>query len=685
VSEQPDFLAHTQALPFVLSLRAERDWKHAPQKSSGHKISPLVQGLWKILDKDGALTAADAREALGRELTEAAVLRALCELWQALRISPVFAEEGQPASWEMLRVRHREALTTASATGQVTALSLLVSMYLQSVYAASSDEIEIFLSPVASRSRVREAVRGLSATRQIHSLSMDAQTYHFLENGLPEFAELPAPAVTTTTPSTMGVEANGTAMERPPRPRPIPRKMQAIRPQPSDAAAMPAAAPIFGRPKHAIPPGGGPAMRPESQPEPRAASAARPASTGRPSTRPAWQQAAKPPARGARSTGKDQSARGDRTARPATGTRPSFPPKRTFSSPGGERRQTSGTAPERTAPGRDARPPTRPRPGGAPPDARRGARPDTRPGSRPSSRPGSRPSSRPGARPGGTWTGGAKKEAPKPWALPGRPSASNPRPPRANARGAGSFRPAQKRYDRPGTGGGAPRADVDRPRAPRGDRGPGNPDRARSSRPSSGPQSRPQRPPYVANRSAGAPVGPASSRPSTGFRPRSGKEAPGRPRFGDRKTGFDTPKRRFSPAPGGPGARGAQGARGPEAVRPQRPAAAPTRIQGPSADARQSRGPGYDRPRPGSYGKPGARAGAGSAAGRSPGRSPGRGPVRDPGRGPGKGDRAARPPFVPRSGPAKAGSAKFKPGTGRAPGKPASFRGRKPDRNQPAQ
>ena len=79
----------------------------------------------------------------------------------------------------MLRVRHREALETASTTSQVTALSLLVSMYLQSVYAASSEEIEIFLSPVASRSRVREAVRGLSATRQIQSLSMDAQTYYF--------------------------------------------------------------------------------------------------------------------------------------------------------------------------------------------------------------------------------------------------------------------------------------------------------------------------------------------------------------------------------------------------------------------------------------------------------------------------------------------------------------------------
>ena len=88
VSEQPDFLAHRQALPYVLCLRADADWKHAPQKSSGHKVSPLVLELWKALDKDGVLTAVEARETLGRELTEAAVLRGLCELWQALRDEP---------------------------------------------------------------------------------------------------------------------------------------------------------------------------------------------------------------------------------------------------------------------------------------------------------------------------------------------------------------------------------------------------------------------------------------------------------------------------------------------------------------------------------------------------------------------------------------------------------------------
>ena len=234
MSEQPDFLAHQQALPYVLCLRADSDWKHAPQKSSGHKVSPLVLELWKALDKDGVLTADEARETLGRELTEAAVLRALCELWQALRITPGFGDLGQPARWELIRMRHREALATAGTTSQVTSLSLLVSMYLQSVYAASGQEIEIFLSPVASRSRVREAVRGLAATRQIQSLSMDAQTYYFLEEGLPEFAEpASAPGATAERPRPM---ASAEVPRRSiPAPRPAP--LSAALPQgPSSAA-----------------------------------------------------------------------------------------------------------------------------------------------------------------------------------------------------------------------------------------------------------------------------------------------------------------------------------------------------------------------------------------------------------------------------------------------------------------
>lgn len=186
--EQPDFLAQAEILPFVAALRGDRDWKQPPASAGGRHVSPLILELWSLLERSGPMTAAAARETLGRELTESAVLRALDELWQRLRAIPTLQTGGQPAVWELLKHRHSKALATGSGTSQVTAISLLVSTYLQSVYAASSEEIEIFLSPLVSRSRIREAVRGLSATRQIQSLSMESQTYYFLEGGLPEFA-----------------------------------------------------------------------------------------------------------------------------------------------------------------------------------------------------------------------------------------------------------------------------------------------------------------------------------------------------------------------------------------------------------------------------------------------------------------------------------------------------------------
>jgi len=186
--EQPDFLAQAEILPFVAALRGDRDWKQPPASAGGRHVSPLILDLWSLLERSGPMTAAAARETLGRELTESAVLRALDELWQRLRAIPILQTGGKPAVWEVLKHRHAKALSTGSGTSQVTAISLLVSTYLQSVYAASSAEIEIFLSPLVSRSRIREAVRGLSATRQIQSLSMESQTYYFLEGGLPEFA-----------------------------------------------------------------------------------------------------------------------------------------------------------------------------------------------------------------------------------------------------------------------------------------------------------------------------------------------------------------------------------------------------------------------------------------------------------------------------------------------------------------
>ena len=553
VGEQPDFLVASKALPYVLCLRADADWKHAPEKSSGHKVSPLVLELWKALndkddkdDKQGVLTAPEAREILGRELTEAAVLRGLSELWQGLRIAPVFQESGQPARWELLRVRHRGALATAGTTGQVTALSLLVSIYLQSVYAATSEEIEIFLSPLASRSRVREAVRGLSATRQIYSLSMDAQTYYFLEGGLPEFAESAVPrAAATPLP---GLPAASSPEPRRPLPVPQPVKDRlaaatkgGTRPpsrewkKPVEREKSAAARPAFSSTR-GLPQAPGLGAKPNRGPQrgdgpPRGGT--RPPFKGR-ETKPARPEVSrewrKPPLAG-------------RPARPSYPSPRSFPPA---SAQGAEK------TPPKTPPGpqrndaaarRGARPEKRF--GGRPaPWARTGAKPPFRSSERP--RP-ARPTDRPGPpsdrrKPEGPVSGHPAGIAPPRGRPSGRPPASFRSRPGGSTPGRSGPGFGPRRQDgRPGGQTGAsstsyPAGRPPRPSSPRdGD--------SQTTRPPSVRSSRPAKPWQRTGSSSARPSGGPGGKPEGRFGGKPGGKPGGRPggkpegRFGGKPSG----------------------------------------------------------------------------------------------------------------------------------------------------
>lgn len=182
-SEQPDFLVTPEVLPWVAAIRGDRQWKMAP----GGRTTPIVIRAWEALDRKGELTAVDIREDLGRELTEAAVLRALLELWTTLRAIPLYTP-GEATRWTLLKHRHPAELTTAANTAQTTALSALLSIYLSSAVAATAEEAEIFLSPLTARSRIREVLHGMMATRQFGTTTVNAQTMLFVEGSLPEFA-----------------------------------------------------------------------------------------------------------------------------------------------------------------------------------------------------------------------------------------------------------------------------------------------------------------------------------------------------------------------------------------------------------------------------------------------------------------------------------------------------------------
>ncbi|HWT65621.1 MAG TPA: hypothetical protein VN151_05865, partial [Terracidiphilus sp.] len=189
--EQPDFVVASWVLPYVYALRGDRDWRRIPQLTGSRAVSPLAVQAYKLLDQ-GDATIAQLKQGLGREVSEAGVVRAITELWQQLRIVPVIAAPGQPAKWQLLKHRFQKAIAEGASTSQVTAISVLASIYLQAVIAASMEEVELFLSPLTARSKVREVIRGLVATRQVHTIALGHSPHFYVAGTLPEF-----PAVTS--------------------------------------------------------------------------------------------------------------------------------------------------------------------------------------------------------------------------------------------------------------------------------------------------------------------------------------------------------------------------------------------------------------------------------------------------------------------------------------------------------
>ncbi len=636
VGEHPDFLATPEALPYLYALQPERNPKREPTTAGNGRVSPLAAETWKLLEREGAITTSELRSQLGREVTEAAVLRALAELWHTMRVVPIPAENPQEgAHWELLSARHRRELNIGSTQSQTTALSILASFYLQSAVAASEEEVEIFLSPVASRSRIRDVVHGLATTRQLASFPLNGEGQLYVEGSLPEIAE-EEPVVAAAIGEDAGldagleqnepsmIEAAATGAESPAQRRerpPVPRRSFAERARGSadrargSYAARDRRAPSQGRPSQDRPPRGEGGFR-------------RPQRSG-----------FSKPDRGNFRRAEGSEAPGEGTARPA---RPSFERP---ASPGFERRgrprferadRPSGS----DRPGRSDRPARfdrgergAPRTGSF---AKRSGNFDRRGGSFDKGRSFDR----------GRPAGGGFRPAAGAGARPSRSSQSGPS--RFGQGGPGrSDRPFRKpQGDRPA---GGPRRFEGRPGGPARSSGFSRPRRDGESRPvRRDGESRPQ-----GDRPFKRPYSPAGDRP-----PRRGPAGS----YG-KSGGGDRPARKFTPRPRPDAAAPEAGAR---ESRPFRPAGQrPSRPGGFSKPAGSFRKPAFGKP---SFGKPGF------------GKSGGyRKPAGDRPATGGEGfdrPRSPRPAFGPRSAASAGGSDARKPGGFRKPGGPGKSFGK---------
>jgi hypothetical protein len=308
--EEPDYVVAGWVLPYVYALRGDRDWRRSPQLTGSRQVSQLAVQAYKQLEA-GDATIAELKHALGREVTEGAVLRAITELWQQLRIIPVVSAPGQPAQWQLLRTRFQKAIAEGASTSQVTAISVLASIYLQAVIAAGMEEVELFLAPLTARSKVREVLRGLVATRQVHTISLGHAPQFYVAGTLPEFAAPP------TTYSSSSMPASAYFMSSSDREEDVP-EFEAPRhiAQPVPASTSPR---ISAEAHTSRPPA---ARKPATSGKPVAARPhfSRPATNSR-DRKPAQSSTSSRPAR---RTGSDSRASGARATGPrtATGSRP---------------------------------------------------------------------------------------------------------------------------------------------------------------------------------------------------------------------------------------------------------------------------------------------------------------------------------------------------------------------------
>ena len=140
-AEQPDFLVTAEILPWVAAVRGDRQWKTPP----GGRTAPIVLRTWEALDREGELTAVEIREILGRELTEAAVLRALIELWTNLRAMPI--SRASPPAGPSSKPASPPSSPPAPIPRRPPPSLVLVSLYLRSAVAATAEEAEVLPLP----------------------------------------------------------------------------------------------------------------------------------------------------------------------------------------------------------------------------------------------------------------------------------------------------------------------------------------------------------------------------------------------------------------------------------------------------------------------------------------------------------------------------------------------------------
>jgi hypothetical protein len=162
-----NFIVSAAVFPYFYGLVGDRNPREAPKAGARSEYSQLAIHAFQQIDKRGPISKQRLREVLGGEPSEAALDRALDELWAKLRITRVDYKPDEGVFWDVLHRWSPEAVREGVTMPVAGAVTALVSKYLDCVLAVSQDDLEQFFSHFTGRARVREAVNALQAAREL--------------------------------------------------------------------------------------------------------------------------------------------------------------------------------------------------------------------------------------------------------------------------------------------------------------------------------------------------------------------------------------------------------------------------------------------------------------------------------------------------------------------------------------
>jgi len=165
--ENNAFLLSAAVFPYFYALVGERNPRQAPKPGPRSPYSQLACDAYQIIHRKGPISKLKLLDDLGKRISVPALDRSLAELWSKLRITRVDYHEREGASWDVLQRWAPDAVSEGVNASVNSALSALLSKYLDCVIAADLTELESFFGNFVARSKVREAVNALLAAREL--------------------------------------------------------------------------------------------------------------------------------------------------------------------------------------------------------------------------------------------------------------------------------------------------------------------------------------------------------------------------------------------------------------------------------------------------------------------------------------------------------------------------------------